>query len=136
VSVLDALARVAADGGSSRVATWVDAWRGEVYAALYEHGAVVEPPSVEPPSGVLARLPRTPTLFIGDGVASHREAILTAMAGTAAMPAALEPPLAATIGIMALACVRAGHRPGAADIQPLYVRRPDAELARDAHGRA
>ena len=138
VSVLDALARVAAsaDGGSSRVATWVDAWRGEVYAALYEHGAVVEPPSVEPPRAVLARLPRTPTLFIGDGVGSHREAILTAMGDAAVMPAALDPPLAGTIGIMALACVRAGHRPGAADIQPLYVRRPDAELARDAHGRA
>ena len=54
---------------------------------------------------------------------------------SAVLPATLEPALAGTIASMALACVRAGHRPGAADIRPLYVRRPDVELTRDAHGR-
>src|SRR5688500_6502451 len=37
VSAFDALARLAvAPGPGAQVATWVDAWRGEVYAALYE----------------------------------------------------------------------------------------------------
>ena len=44
----------------------------------------------------------------------------------------LEPPLAGIIGRLARREVDAGRRPGPADIQPLYVRRPDAELARDA----
>lgn len=136
VSALEALARVAAPepGGASRVATWIDAWRGEVYAALYVDGAVVEPPAVERPHDVLARLPRTRTLFIGDGVGAHRGTIREAMGISAVLPATFEPALAGTIATMALACVRAGQRPGAADIQPLYVRRPDVELTRDAHG--
>ena len=50
VSGFDALARIAdgepatpkpaSEGG--RVATWVDAWRGEVFAALYEDGREIE----------------------------------------------------------------------------------------------
>src|SRR5687768_15455561 len=50
VSAFDALAQVVARGltssatGGSRIATWIDAWRGEVYAALYEDGQEVEPP--------------------------------------------------------------------------------------------
>src|SRR6185503_1614633 len=34
-SSFDALAR---DAAAARTATWIDAWRGEVYAAVYEHG--------------------------------------------------------------------------------------------------
>src|SRR5688572_25296529 len=52
VSGFDALARIS---GGSRVATWVDAWRGEIYAALYEDGREVEPPTVEHPEALLAR---------------------------------------------------------------------------------
>jgi hypothetical protein len=37
---------------------------------------------------------------------------------------------------MAMAEVRAGRRPGPADIQALYVRRPDVEILREAHGRS
>src|SRR6187401_1945569 len=32
------------------IATWVDAWRGEVYAALYESEREVEPPTVRLPT--------------------------------------------------------------------------------------
>ena len=34
-----------AEAAGRRIATWVDAWRGEVYAALYEGEREVEPPS-------------------------------------------------------------------------------------------
>jgi tRNA threonylcarbamoyladenosine biosynthesis protein TsaB len=134
VSVLDALAHAAAAGADAgvRVATWVDAWRGEVYAALYDGVREVEPASVELPDAILARLRGTPTRFIGDGAAVHRDAISRAMGAHAIWAAALEPPLAGVIGRLARADVEAGHRPGPADIQPIYVRRPDAELAREA----
>jgi tRNA threonylcarbamoyladenosine biosynthesis protein TsaB len=134
VSVLDALARSAAGVAlvGARVATWVDAWRGEVYAALFAGVDEVEGASVELPDRILPRLRGTRTLFIGDGAAAHRDAILSAMGSHGELAPALEPPLAGIIGRLARADVEAGRRPGPADIQPLYVRRPDVELTRDA----
>ena len=49
VSGFDALVR--AVRGAPAVATWVDAWRGEVFAARYEQDVEVESPSVEKPAG-------------------------------------------------------------------------------------
>ncbi len=68
VSALDALAEIVRSDSGSRiaetadatpgvaVATWIDAWRGEVYAALYEDGREVESPTVEHPTAILRRL--------------------------------------------------------------------------------
>ena len=132
VSVLDALAVAAQDEGLARVATWVDAWRGEVYAALYEGMREAERASVELPEAILRRLRGTRTLFIGDGAAVHRDVIAGAMGSDAVLASVLEPPMAGILGRLARAEIERGHRPGPADIQPLYVRRPDAELARGA----
>jgi tRNA A37 threonylcarbamoyladenosine modification protein TsaB len=115
-----------------RVATWVDAWRGEVYAALYEHGREVEPPTVEPPSAVLARLPGAPTRFIGDAAAIYADAIVSALGPAAHIADPAAPPLAGVIALIATASAQAGHRPPPHAIRPLYVRRPDAERARHA----
>ena len=140
VSALDALARVAAPAAGTvsgaaglRVATWVDAWRGEVFAALYDGDTLLEPPSVEPPERLVARYGAAPTYFIGDGVAAFAELIRVRCVGSviASEPA---PPLAVTIGQLALAAARTGHTPGPEAIRPLYVRRPDVELTRDARG--
>lgn len=133
VSVLDALAHAAsAVDATTRVAAWVDAWRGEVYAALYDGTREVEGASVELPVAILARLRGRHTLFIGDGAAAHREAVGIGMGAHGVLAPVLEPPLAGVIARLARAEVAAGRRPGPADIQPLYVRRPDVELARDA----
>ena len=132
ISVLDALARAAGGEAGGRVAAWVDAWRGEVYAALYDGVREVEGASVELPAAILARLQGTRTRFVGDGAAVHRDTIAAALGAQALLDVPLEPPLAGIIGRLARREVDAGHRPGPADIQPLYVRRPDAELARDA----
>jgi tRNA threonylcarbamoyladenosine biosynthesis protein TsaB len=134
VSVLDALAHAA--GGTvdaaTPVAAWVDAWRGEVFAALYDGTHEVEGASVEPPAAILARLRGRRTLFIGDGAAAHREAVGIGMGAHGVLAPVLEPPLAGIIARLARAEVAAGRRPGPADIQPLYVRRPDVELVRDS----
>src|SRR5687768_16731671 len=77
VSTFDALAAMAdVDAGSvrleppdrisnrpSRIVTWVDAWRREVFTALYEDGRAVAAPTVAHPDEWLAGLARTPTIF-------------------------------------------------------------------------
>jgi tRNA threonylcarbamoyladenosine biosynthesis protein TsaB len=136
VSVLDVLATVASPdpaAGLRRVATWVDAWRGEVYAAVFERGAATGDVTVERPDRLLPRLQGTRTLFIGDGTAVHRDAIRAAMGSLAEFAPVLEPVLAGHIGRMASARVAEGHRPRPDEIRVLYVRRPDAELARESH---
>lgn len=134
VSVLDALAHLAASANvtGARVATWVDAWRGEVYAALFDGVREMESVSVELPTAVLARLRDGVTRFIGDGAAVHGTIIRDTLGAQAEFAPALEPPLAGVIGRLARAEIVAGRHPGPDEIQPLYVRRPDAELARDA----
>jgi tRNA threonylcarbamoyladenosine biosynthesis protein TsaB len=129
VSGFDALARIA--GGDTRVATWVDAWRGEVFAASYEDGREVTAPVVGRPEVLLESMRGRPTLFIGDGAAGHRDIIRRTMGELAriADPAAL--PLAGTIAILAGEQATQGEHPPHA-IRPLYVRRTDAELAQDA----
>jgi tRNA threonylcarbamoyladenosine biosynthesis protein TsaB len=134
VSAFDALARMAgseADGW--RIATWVDAWRGDVYAALYEHDCEIEAPVVARPDEVLARLGSAPTFFIGDGARTYQDKIHRARGEDAARIASISTPLlAGTIAILGgTAAARAAHSPPHA-IRPLYVRRTDAELARDS----
>jgi tRNA threonylcarbamoyladenosine biosynthesis protein TsaB len=131
VSAFDALAERAADR-SGRVATWIDAWRGEVYAALYEEGRELEGPTVERPETVLARLAHVPTIFAGDAAAIHRESIVRALGRHATIVEPAAPPLAGAVGMLAARAAAGGHAPAPHAIRPLYVRRPDAELARDA----
>jgi tRNA threonylcarbamoyladenosine biosynthesis protein TsaB len=142
-----------ARGPGLLTATWIDAWRGEVYAALYDGVTESEVVTVERPQDILDRLSGGPcggaagspgglkasgypqtgeVLFIGDGVASHVAAIRDALGSRAAFAAELTPALAGAIARRAAAALAAGHRPAADDIRPLYVRRPDAEIARDA----
>ena len=128
VSGFDALARLAR---APAVATWVDAWRGEVFAARYEHDAEVEPPTVDRPAALLARV-STPTLFIGDAIPVYSDLIRTALDDLALIAEPPTPPLAGTIAQIASNHAVSGVRPDPDAIRPLYIRRPDAELARDA----
>ena len=130
VSAFDALARLAM---AVQVATWVEAWRGEVYAALYEDGREVEPPTVEHPDRLLGRYSaRSGIVFIGGAAETHRDTILAALGGAARIAEPVAPLLAGTIALMAGEAARAGSHPPPHAIRPLYVRRTDTELARDA----
>lgn len=138
VSGFEALARIATGTvprGSpeerARVATWVDAWRGEVFAALYEDGCEVQTPVVSRPESVLESLRGRSTLFIGDGALVHRETIRSILGESAWFADPAAPPLAGTIAILAGGELLAGEHPPHA-IRPLYIRRTDAELVRDA----
>jgi tRNA threonylcarbamoyladenosine biosynthesis protein TsaB len=133
VSAFEALVR-RTDGGL--VATWIDAWRGEVYAALYDNAREVEAPSVEHPGAILTRLAASGAAreytFIGEGSGIYKDMIVAAMRNHARVAEPVAPLLAGTMALLATDTARAGHLPPPHAIRPLYVRRPDALLARNA----
>jgi len=122
VSSFDALASFVS---AERVAVWIDAWRGEVYAATYVAGIAIEEPTVDTPEAVLARAAASSiaaTTFIGDAAVKHRSRL----------PGIVDPTplLAGAIAALAHARAAAGELPPPHAIRPLYVRRPDAEIAK------
>jgi tRNA threonylcarbamoyladenosine biosynthesis protein TsaB len=140
VSALEALAVAAAPSGapSDSIATWVDAHRGEVFAALYRPWPSLMRPA-DPEGGVIVAAPQvvlvhwahegwSPRSFTGDGAVRYRDDITGPTHGglVIAPPAALAPYLG-QIGQSRASRGEAGF-PHA--LQPMYVRRPDAELER------
>ena len=140
VSALEAIAQI---GGrllpaGAVVAVWIDAHRREVFSALYRvaEGPAFGPdrlnemdaPAVGSPASTLSRWlasAKAPSVFTGDGAVLYAD--LLAGRGTLIPPSAL----AGAIGRMAVHRARAGETLDPADVQPLYIRRPDAELARE-----
>jgi tRNA A37 threonylcarbamoyladenosine modification protein TsaB len=98
-----------------------------VYAALYENGAQITPPTVDAPVNLLRHVTAA-TLFVGDGAGTYAD-LITAAGGVVADPAV--PPIAGAIATLAAREAAAGRLPRPHAIRPLYVRRPDAELARE-----
>jgi tRNA threonylcarbamoyladenosine biosynthesis protein TsaB len=142
VSALDALADATwpqIDGpvGERRLIVWMDAQRGEVFESRYtasSDGAWIADadPRVGLPQALLSSLAASAwrsAAVVGDGAMRYRETIHTwsTAARIVATPPALAPALA-RIGRRLAERGRAGP-PHA--LQPLYVRRPDAELERE-----
>jgi tRNA threonylcarbamoyladenosine biosynthesis protein TsaB len=144
VSALDALvasiAPVAsrASAPAELVAAWVDAQRGEVYASLARalDGGVetVDGPIVGRPEAVLARwagwLADSRVTFTGDGALAYRDLVREAGTAATTLPATI-PPLAPAIAALGARAASRGEVGPPHAIRPLYVRRPDAELARE-----
>ena len=120
VSAFDALASFA---DAPHAGVWIDAWRGEIYAAEYENGVPLWLPIVAPPDQALAATRHRDAVFIGDGAVRYRDRL----------PRVIEPTplIAGAVATLARARADAGERPPPHAVRPLYVRRPDAELARD-----
>jgi tRNA threonylcarbamoyladenosine biosynthesis protein TsaB len=125
--------RLKAESTGELMAPWIDAHRGEVFATLYDAGgAVLQPPSSRSPEATLDAW--SPSIgghrvaFAGDGAVKYRDRIEARLGSAAGIPADV-PALAGTIGLIAAGEPGRAVRPHA--VAPLYVRRSDAELARD-----
>jgi tRNA threonylcarbamoyladenosine biosynthesis protein TsaB len=146
LSTLDLLARAGAASlgdAPALVLAWMEAYRGEVFAALYrvEHGACtpLEPADVDRPAALAERLARSlpaaliagetplPLIVIGDAVPSTGEILQGAFGDRATLLDA--PLLAGFLAEAAAAAPSQAVRPHA--VIPVYVRRPDAELGRE-----
>jgi tRNA threonylcarbamoyladenosine biosynthesis protein TsaB len=155
VSALEALAQaaIAREPGTwnlepgTLVVSWMDAHRHEVFSAAFQVAAA---PAFEPERLTALDTPRAgapltileewrvagssaPLVFTGDGAVLYADEIARAFPTAHILP---PEPLAGVIGLIAASRARRGETIDPAAIQPLYVRRPDAEVARDARGSA
>jgi tRNA threonylcarbamoyladenosine biosynthesis protein TsaB len=148
VPALEALAHLASRDAAAdaHVAAWMDAHRRDVFAALYRVGAAplfdpdrlveVEAPTVGEPSTTLARwrdrLNGPAMTFIGDGAMLFKDAIARDAPASRVVP---PPLLAGAVGRLAVHRARRGETVSPSAVHPLYVRRPDAEVAREKASR-
>ena len=139
VSALDALAVLGSrQGEDALVAAWIDARRNEVFSALYactgEPPRLIDPAAVDRPDRTLARwgslIAGKIVRFIGDGAAVYRD-VLAALDHPGIEIVTEPPPLAPAIATIAHAIAKSGGAVAPHAVRPLYVRRPDAELARE-----
>ena len=115
------------------IAPAIDARRGDIYGALYRRtrgngGAdtLVEerPPVVLKPAEWLAALPQEPLIFCGDGANRYRSLIEEAPGWSVH---SMDLYLASTMAELAAT-------PNSGPLAPLYVRKTDAEIAREGIG--
>ena len=137
ISALDALAKVCVTDDVGLVVTWINAWRGEVYGALYKDGREVSPPTVNSPETFLESLREklknsfSKVLFVGDGVSGYESLIRDRLGEDVYIADPPSPPLAGLVGKLALGMFEDGLAPTPDSIRPLYVRRPDAEVSQE-----
>jgi tRNA threonylcarbamoyladenosine biosynthesis protein TsaB len=134
VSALEALAQLAsaAVAPGTLIAPWIDAQRGEVFSALYQATSAplftperlveVEAAAAASPEATRAAWSHYDLrsgVFTGDGAVRY------------VADAATPPLLAGAIGRMAAVSASRGLAVSPAALHPLYIRRPDVEIARD-----
>lgn len=135
VSALDALALQVARADVEIVAPWMDAQRGDVFATLIERSthSTLEPPAAANPAALLDAWQRhlggRRTLFVGDAAA--RDAQLIAQRGEGRWLTQLPSELAPQIAAIARERAARGEAGSPHKLEPIYVRRPDAEIERE-----
>jgi tRNA threonylcarbamoyladenosine biosynthesis protein TsaB len=139
IGTLPALARSVPGGGRSVLAV-VDARKGQVYAALYsaDFTVLVEPCVMFPGdlAGLLVgRMPPGQALAVA-GTGSGLVFAAGTDAGLVLEPTAVLTPSAAVVATEAARHIEAGQADELAALEPLYLRRTDAELSRDKSVRA
>lgn len=129
VDTLEVLAR-AAGRGAGVVAATVDAYRGQVYAALHDaSGARLDAPRAESPEALASRAPEN-VAFIGDGADKHRDVLAALRPRAVFLPG--DRYLAATLARMAAPRLQAGEGVPAAALRALYLREADIGQCRPA----
>ena len=145
VSALDALAEQVESGAPARdqrrdadrviVVPWMDAQRGDVFATLIDGatGATIEAPTAAHPQSLLdawrAHLAGRHVIFIGDAAA--RDAAVIAKSADGLWESRTPTPLAPQIAVLAHRRAVNGEAGTPHTLEPIYVRRPDAEIERD-----
>ena len=139
VSALDALAEQVIASDADVIVPWMDAQRGDVFATLIDRRskATLETPAAAHPEALLAawraHLVNRRAIFIGDAAA--RDAALIEQAGDGQWRTQAPSPLAPQIAIIGRRRAQNGESGPPHKLEPIYVRRPDAEIERERRGR-
>jgi tRNA threonylcarbamoyladenosine biosynthesis protein TsaB len=139
VSALDALFEQVEDVDLEYVIPWMDAQRGDVFATIIDRhaGGTIEAPTASDPVSLLTAWSRhlagLRAMFIGDAVPRDFSAITRA--GKGLWDARAPTPLAPQIAQLGRRAARDGDAGPPHKLEPIYVRRPDAEVERERRGR-
>jgi tRNA threonylcarbamoyladenosine biosynthesis protein TsaB len=140
ISALDALAAQVPPGDAELIVPWMDAQRGDVFATLIDaqSGATIEMPVASNPAALLdawrQHLDGRRAVFIGDAAA--RDAELIARGGNGRWTIRRPGPLAPQIAELGRERAARGESGPPHALEPIYVRRPDAEIERDRRTRS
>jgi tRNA threonylcarbamoyladenosine biosynthesis protein TsaB len=116
------------------IAAVIDARRGEVYYALFvpeQHGCRrVSEPTVVTPDDLVADLLglETDLLLAGDGAVTYADRLAADVPRALAADPSQAHPAASSLALVAAPFVRSGAGRDALLIEPMYLRRPDAEI--------
>jgi len=139
VSALDALAAQVMNDADI-VIPWMDAQRGDVFATVIDtkSNAMLEAPAAANPEALIESWQRhlvgRRAIFIGDAAA--RDAALIARLGNGRWQARTPEPLAPQIAQIGRERAARGEAGPPHALEPIYVRRPDAEIERDRKNRS
>jgi tRNA threonylcarbamoyladenosine biosynthesis protein TsaB len=139
VSALDALAEQIAASAADVLVPWMDAQRGDVFATLIDRQsrATLETPAAANPKALIeawrTHLVNRRAIFIGDAAA--RDAALIEQAGDGLWLPQAPSALARQIAIIGRRRALDGRAGPPHKLEPIYVRRPDAEIERERRGR-
>ena len=131
VSTLEALAWKLAGPQNGLVCPILDAKKGEIYGALFEAGESLGPEIIPQgaydPAAFFARLPAGRIVsFIGGGLDVYRELLPPRLKDKARFPLR-SPFIAAEVGRLGFAALRAGKGIDSRSLEPLYFRKSQAE---------
>jgi len=133
VSTLEALAEVAGGAPGDPVCAALDARKREVYAALFRVGGTGSVERVTDdlalaPEALAARLPPG-TLLVGDAAEAYPDAFGS---GLVSRPFATYHPRGGVVARLGTRLLAAGANAELGPVEPVYVRAPEAELARSS----
>jgi tRNA threonylcarbamoyladenosine biosynthesis protein TsaB len=111
----------------------LDARKGEVYTALYQGDGSGKLEKLTPdlalkPEELLTRI-KEPVIFLGDGVEAYRDTLRSGQDNCLFAPAYLNQPRASVLAKLGLEKFKQGHIFKEEEIQPLYCRLAEAEIA-------
>ncbi len=135
MSALDALSEQVIASDADVLVPWMDAQRGDVFATVIDRRskATLEAPAAASPGALLwtwrAHLVNRRAIFIGDAAA--RDAALIEQTGDGLWRTQAPSPLAPQIAIIGRRRAQHGESGPPHKLEPIYVRRPDAEIERD-----
>lgn len=129
VNTLDALAQ-SVEATDLLIVPIIDARKGEVFTAFYKQGKRISDYCIRKPAELVEQI-REPVQFLGDGLEKYGEVLKVGLGSYfQRLTKNIRTPLASTIAFLGTARLANGEADRIEDLEPFYLRRTDAEIAK------